>query len=97
MSEIKGTIYLGGVHKLEPINGNLPATGELVHVGYIETHARPDTGEPCSGMIATHAEYDVGRPHWTIVQQDPITLTPSILCRSCGAHGWIRDGKWVDA
>ena len=34
---------------------------------------------------------------WTIESEQPLTLSPSLLCRACGHHGWIRDGKWVDA
>lgn len=30
------------------------------------------------------------------VSIDPLTLSPSVLCQ-CGAHGFIRDGKWVAA
>lgn len=36
-----------------------------------------------------------GRPKWKVMQWEPLTLTPSILCRQCGLHGWIRDGEWV--
>jgi hypothetical protein len=28
---------------------------------------------------------------------DPLTVSPSILCRDCGTHGFVRDGKWVAA
>lgn len=31
----------------------------------------------------------------TLVSIDPITITPSILCDDCGAHGFITEGKWV--
>ena len=33
----------------------------------------------------------------TLVSTDPFHLEPSVLCMSCGAHGFIRDGKWQDA
>lgn len=36
-------------------------------------------------------------PTWKIESEDPITLSPSILCRACGDHGFVRDGKWVRA
>lgn len=36
---------------------------------------------------------------WTIVQREPLTLSPSLHCApalgGCGAHGFIRDGAWV--
>ena len=34
---------------------------------------------------------------WKVENDEPITLSPSILCRACGDHGFIRDGKWVRA
>lgn len=40
---------------------------------------------------------DAGRPRWQVVSWQPLTLSPSLLCRSCGLHGWIRDGRWVPA
>jgi Family of unknown function (DUF6527) len=35
------------------------------------------------------------RPWWTVVQENPLTLEPSIQTGCC--HGWIRNGKWVTA
>ena len=34
---------------------------------------------------------------WTLESLEPLTLSPSLLCRWCGRHGFIRDGKWVPA
>ena len=34
---------------------------------------------------------------WTIVQAEPLSVTPSIHCLECGTHGFITDGKWVSA
>ncbi len=34
---------------------------------------------------------------WDVVSEDPLTLTPSLRCRACGHHGWIRAGAWVPA
>jgi hypothetical protein len=34
---------------------------------------------------------------WTVESWSPLTLSPSILCRLCGDHGFIRAGKWVPA
>ena len=36
-------------------------------------------------------------PVWRVEQWDPLTISPSVLCRDCGLHGWIRDGRWVPA
>ncbi len=34
---------------------------------------------------------------WQCVSEKPLTLAPSLLCRSCGHHGFIKDGAWVPA
>lgn len=34
---------------------------------------------------------------WKIERADPFTISPSVLCRACGDHGFIRDGRWVKA
>lgn len=34
---------------------------------------------------------------WKVESDDPLTLSPSILCRACGDHGHIRNGKWERA
>jgi len=40
-----------------------------------------------------------GRAAWQIVQEQPLTLTPSIQhnCSCPLSHGYIREGKWVRA
>ena len=32
---------------------------------------------------------------WVVEQVQPLTLSPSILCRVCQFHGHIREGKWI--
>lgn len=34
-------------------------------------------------------------PDWTLVSMQPLHVEPSIHCITCGEHGWIREGKWV--
>lgn len=62
-------------------------------------HPKPD-GTPCSGAVTFNTEAMVRtqpeRALWTVVSEDPLTLSPSIQC-SCGDHGFITDGKWVPA
>jgi hypothetical protein len=69
-----------------------------IHAGLIHSHQRPDNGQPCAGAIMFDlpgaAEAFPGRPLWTLVSLDPLTLSPSLLC-SCGHHGHIQGGKWV--
>ncbi len=34
---------------------------------------------------------------WTLESKEPLTISASLLCRSCSHHGFIREGKWVQA
>jgi uncharacterized membrane protein len=54
-------------------------------------YQHPDkTGQKCKGYVP------VGTPlGWQLVSQQPLTLAPSLLCRRCKHHGFIRGGKWV--
>jgi hypothetical protein len=51
----------------------------------------------CEGSV-TIAEGYGGKP-WTVVQERPLTLSPSIRCvvPTHEMHGFIRDGVWIPA
>ena len=34
---------------------------------------------------------------WVVVQEEPLTISPSLLCKRCGDHGFIQNGRWVPA
>lgn len=38
-----------------------------------------------------------GPDPWTLISEDPLTISPSLLCPACGHHGFVRDSKWVPA
>lgn len=62
--------------------------GKLVGLDYRHPGCGPDRGSwiPLDGSSA-----------WTIVQLEPLTLSPSVLCTACGHHGFIQGGRWVPA
>lgn len=70
---------------------------EGVTVGLVEEHNSP-TGR-CSGYVRFRIPKNdtTTRPSWSIDSEDPLTLSPSVLCTTCGHHGFIRDGRWVPA
>ena len=37
-----------------------------------------------------------GSKGWTLIQVEPLTVSPSILCGGCGTHGFIQQGVWKD-
>ena len=55
------------------------------------------------GLIVTHQCVDgpyVGTASFSpgshcLLSEEPLTITPSLVCPECGDHGWIRDGAWV--
>lgn len=63
-------------------------------------HLKAD-GTECKGFVAIEggtwaAVFAKGQiATWKIEQLEPLTLSPSLLCRVCGDHGFIREGKWV--
>ena len=64
-------------------------------IGLIEFHRLPG-GSWCEGVVHFKGAGE-GHPEWDIIQDDPLTLSPSILCRTCGSHGYIEGGRWRSA
>ncbi len=60
-------------------------------------HPTPISGTECSGGFVNFAGRYGGMDGWTLESEDPLTLSPSLLCRRCQCHGFIRGGKWVPA
>lgn len=49
-------------------------------------------GDPERLPIINAAVLRIGDGH-SLVSDDPVTITPSILC-ACGVHGYVTDGAW---
>lgn len=89
---------------LNPQYADLP---DVEHVGAIIYHP-PVSGNSMSdveGYCASHVFFDSKvtcqlwpeHSRWKVEKEDPLTLSPSVLCMRCGDHGFVRDGKWVRA
>lgn len=72
--------------------------------GLIEHHPKPGADAPglyCGGYIAWVAADGITPKHQLISggpgDEEHLTISPSLLCRTCGNHGFIRDGRWVVA
>ena len=86
---------IGGGHKIEFLDWQ----GETA--GIVDWHRNKD-GEWCCGWVAFRqskwgAQFKAGDVGWNVVQREPLTLSPSLLCKTCGDHGFINEGKWVQA
>ena len=64
-------------------------------VGHPDKVGRCRSGITFDGEAARAVEPD--RPRWTVEAWDPLSISPSLLCRACGDHGFIREGRWVQA
>lgn len=81
-------IDLGQGHTFQAVLGT-----DNVLVGWLHTH--PDArhlNEPCQSFCAVRPLDGV--PVHKILSEDPLTLTPSLRCRMCGAHGEVTNGRW---
>ena len=79
-----------GLPDIERIGATIYHTTDKTETGMCAGFVHFDTPE-----IAKIVPREQGR--WQVQSWDPMTLTPSILCRGCGDHGFIRNGKWERA
>lgn len=94
--DVRDEIDLGDDHRMvfTEYKGEKRVGANVIHKGL--------DGAQCDGFVAfegrSWARSFEGRiATWTVLADEPITLSPSILCRVCGDHGFVRDGKWVRA
>lgn len=88
-------VYIGHEHF---VNGIVAEAGGPT-IGYHVWHPCRD-GKPMPGAIwldIPELPADLrrdGRPVWQLVSREPLHVEPSVLCRACNDHGWIRNGRW---
>lgn len=91
----------GGIDLGHGVRIQFTNTDKHAPVGLIEWHIAPGIGAQCGGAVLFDlpgvAEKFPGRPLWQVQSYDPLTLTPSLLCTTCGHHGFITEGRWVPA
>lgn len=81
-SEYDGEKRVGGNVMHPPVEGKCSGEGWVAFAG--RAWAKGFAGSPTFQA-------------WTVETEEPLTLSPSILCRACGDHGHIRGGKWEKA
>jgi hypothetical protein len=88
ITPVDKTIDLGHGHTFQSVTG---VDSKLV--GWLHSH--PDARNPsvlCQSFCAVRPLN--GCPVHQVMSDDPLTLTPSLKCRVCGAHGDVINGKW---
>lgn len=74
-----------------------PDDPEAKLIGLIESHKAPD-GSWCGGWVGfTNVEGADEQAKHQLESIEPLTVSPSLLCRRCGNHGFIRESRWVPA
>lgn len=95
--QVRDPVDLGDGWKLEPVSQH----GKPDTIGYMITgpaaEACPLPGDGLCGGLVRIADTGDGKPVWKVEQDDPLTLSPSIVCSCKGQHGFVRDGKYVPA
>lgn len=80
-------------------------------IGLIEHHPKGQDAAPsavyCGGYIAwvPESEQQIEQPftarHQLVAggpgDEGALTIAPSLACRHCPSHGFIRGGRWVEA
>lgn len=91
-------IYIGSEHMLSPF----VQQGEETVIGYAVWHHCQEGRWAAGGVYFDIPQLPAriredGRSTWTLVSSNPLHVEPSILCRACGDHGFIRNGRWEAA
>jgi hypothetical protein len=86
-------IDLGNSWDLSPISQNGRHIGYLISGPAAPQCPYPNDGR-CGGLVRTVDTGD-GKPVWTVEQEDPLTLSPSIKCGCEGQHGHVQEGRYV--
>jgi hypothetical protein len=82
--------------ELNPDKAHLP---DVEKYSLLLGHQCKDRWAPngCTLDSPVARELEPGRPMWQVESWEPLTLSPSLLCRTCGRHGFIKQGRWVPA
>lgn len=95
-----------GWHPDRDLNPQYDGIADIDRAGITITHTAREDGGVCLSACwfdteSARAAWGGGggrnRPMWKVEQEEPLTLSPSILCLQCGDHGFIREGRWVTA
>jgi len=104
-----GGVDLGDGHHLwftswapdRDLNPQFADRPDIDRAGFIYRHRVPGGADwrEGGGMLDVPGVRDLmpDRAIWQVESWEPLTLAPSLLCRVCGSHGFIRGGRWLPA
>lgn len=88
--------YIGHEHIISP---QVAEAGGPV-IGYHVWHPCRDGKMQPGGVfldIPELPEWLSGHITWQLISREPLHIEPSVLCRACNDHGFIRGGRWMPA
>ncbi|TCO57128.1 DUF6527 family protein [Actinocrispum wychmicini] len=84
--------------ELNPQYKNIPDCDKaMVHVAHPRADGQPGMCASAATLATAPAVLTGNGPTWQVESWEPLTLSPSLFCRTCGDHGFIREGRWVPA
>lgn len=89
-------LWFNGWHPDRDLNPQYDGIPDVEKAGATVSHLT-STGEECASGIMFAGHHFSTNVSWQVVSWEPLTLAPSLLCRACGDHGFIREGRWVEA
>lgn len=64
-------------------------------IGLMNWHWDAENEHWCGGWLGfTNVEGHLPRSKHELVNEDPLSVLPSLLCFQCGDHGFIVGGRW---
>lgn len=94
------TLTFMGWYPDRDLNPHCKGIPDVERYAALIEHTAP-SGEPCRSAATfageVQAQIEPNKPTWSVESWEPLTLSPSLLCRGCGDHGLIRSGRWVPA
>lgn len=89
-------LWLDDDHAIEFITRQGETEPYGAHIWHRPGPKKRDPSAMHGWCLGTFQWRGMNGPNWTLESMSPLTVSPSILC-SCGAHGFIREGKWIPA
>ena len=65
--------------------------------GLDESHWDKKERRWCGGYVSLRDEKAWKKSGHTVIEENPWHVEASLGCNTCESHGFIRDGKWVEA
>jgi hypothetical protein len=100
-----GAGYFGSFCRWAPnrdLNPHYADVPDIEKACLVIYHPLAEPGKYCIGMVNFETPdiekiFGPNSHRWKVESMEPLTLSPSIFCRQCNDHGFIREGKWVKA